>query len=67
MNRRQQILAVLDRADCTSSTVARLIGMCPKKAASKLAELYRLGAITREQGDSTGGRPPYLYSIKKAA
>lgn len=65
--RLHQILEVLERADCTSATIARLLGVCPRNIAGRLSVLYKLGAVTREAMASTGGRPAYLYSIKRAA
>lgn len=65
--RLHQILEILERADCTSATVARLLGACPRNIAGRLSVLYKLGAVTREEMASTGGRPAYLYSIKRAA
>lgn len=68
-NRRElQALDVLERFPCTSRAIARLTKMPHKSASSVLCKLYQLGALTRTRIDPYGrSRPPYLYSIKRAA
>lgn len=63
-----QALDVLQRIDVTSKALARITGMPPKTASSVLSQFFRLGVVTRERrGMDVTGRPPYLYSIKRAA
>lgn len=67
MNSRQLVLEVLCRTDSCSTAIAQQIGKSTRRTASALSQLYRMGVLTREAGESTGGRPPYLYSIKRSA
>jgi DNA-binding IclR family transcriptional regulator len=66
--RELQALEIVSRCDTTSTTLARITGMPAKTASSVLCKLYQLGAVSREAyGRDVTGRPPYLYSIKRAA
>ena len=67
-NRELQALEILERFPCTSKAVARIAGMPERSASSVLSLLHKLGAVTRVRIDPAGrSRPPYLYSIKRAA
>lgn len=68
MTRKVQILDALQRADCTSSTVARLTGMPYRTASSKLSELFYMGVADRKEiAQARKRNVTYLYSIKGAA
>ena len=65
MNRKAEILSVLERGPATSRDVADELGIPHKLASAYLGNLRFAGAVRVMQKLATGckGRPPNLYAI----